>query len=171
VEAFLGRGLPEAVSATRTSRVPITWLRQHFAHCPEDADEQTVAYYRRAWILHLFGCVLFPDSTSDSASWMYITCLIDWDTTGMYSWGSGVLSFLYRHLCEACHRASQHASINGYVYLLQLWMWSPRWPAHSSCSTSMVRHGHPSTPTDGCLLMGPGQSSLRQEYASIRRVR
>jgi hypothetical protein len=43
VEAFLGRGLTEAVPATRTSGVPITWLRQHFAHCPKDVDEQTVA--------------------------------------------------------------------------------------------------------------------------------
>jgi hypothetical protein len=42
----------------------------------------------------------------------------------MYRWGFGVLSFLYRHLCEACRRASQHASIGGCVYLFQLWMWS-----------------------------------------------
>jgi hypothetical protein len=68
VEAFLGRGLPKAVLATRTSGVPITWLRWHFAHCPEDADEETITYYYRAWILHLFGCVLFPDSTGDSMS-------------------------------------------------------------------------------------------------------
>jgi hypothetical protein len=87
VEAFLGRGLPEAVPATRTFGVPITWLRHHFAHCPEDANEQTVAYYCRTWILDLFGCVLFPDSTGDSASWMYIPCLTDWDAVGMYSWG------------------------------------------------------------------------------------
>jgi hypothetical protein len=98
VEAFLGRGLPEAVPATRTSGVPITWLQQHFAHCAEDADEEKVAYYYKAWILHLFGCVLFPDSTGDAASWMYIPCLTDWDTAGVDSWGSGVLSFLYRHL-------------------------------------------------------------------------
>jgi hypothetical protein len=24
-----------------------------------------------AWILHLFGCILFPDATGDAASWMY----------------------------------------------------------------------------------------------------
>jgi hypothetical protein len=29
---------------------------------------------------------------------MYIPCLTDWDTAGVDSWGSGVLSFLYRHL-------------------------------------------------------------------------
>ena len=65
VEAFLGREFPAAGPATRTSGVPISWLRQQFGHCPNDADEQTVSQYCRAWILHMFGCVLFPDSTGD----------------------------------------------------------------------------------------------------------
>jgi hypothetical protein len=124
VQAFLGRDLPLEAPGNRTSGVPISWLRQNFAQCPDVADEQTVTYYCRAWILHLFGCVLFPDATGDSASWMYIPCLTDWDTAGEYSWASGVLAFLYRHLCEACRRTSQHASLGGCVYLLQLWMWS-----------------------------------------------
>ena len=46
VEAFLGRELPPE-AGHRTSGVPITWLRQSFAVCPEGADEQTVAYYCR----------------------------------------------------------------------------------------------------------------------------
>ena len=63
VEGFLGVELPEAGPRTRTSGVPISWLWQHFGHCPADADAQTVSRYCRAWILHLFGCVLFPDAT------------------------------------------------------------------------------------------------------------
>jgi hypothetical protein len=72
----------------------------------------------------LFGCVLFPDATGDTASWMFIPCLTDWDHAGGYSWASGVLAFLYRQLCEACRRTSKGASIGGCLYLLQLWMWS-----------------------------------------------
>ena len=63
VEGFLGIELPAAGPRTRTSGVPISWLWQHFGHCPADADAQTVSRYCRAWILHLFGCVLFPDAT------------------------------------------------------------------------------------------------------------
>ena len=63
VEGFLGVELPEAGPRTRTSGVPISWLRQHFGHCPADANAQTVSRYCRAWILHLFGCVIFPDAT------------------------------------------------------------------------------------------------------------
>ena len=75
VEAFLGRELSEQVA--RTSGVPISWLWEEFAQCPEEADEETVGYYYRAWILHLFAHVLFPNATGDSVSWMWVHCLSD----------------------------------------------------------------------------------------------
>jgi hypothetical protein len=120
VQAFLGRDLPADDGADRTAGVQISWLRQSFRVCPQYADEDTVQHYCRAWILHLFGCVLFPYATGDCALWMHIPCLTDWDTIGQFSWGSAVLSFLYRQLCEACRRTSSSSSIGGCVYLLQL---------------------------------------------------
>jgi len=124
VELFLGRELPPETPGARSSGVLISWLRQNFGQCPDHADEQTVTYYCRAWIMHLFYCVMFPDATGDTASWMYLPCLTDWDTAGGYSWGSAVLGYLYRQLCEACRRSSPNSSLGGCVYLLQLWMWS-----------------------------------------------
>ena len=100
------------------------FLEREFAQCLEEADEETVGYYCRAWILHLFGCVLFPDAMGDNASWMWIHCLSNWDQAGQYSWGSAVLCFLYRQLCEGCHRSMANPSLGGCVYLLQLWMWA-----------------------------------------------
>ena len=75
MEAFLGRELDE--QGARTFGVLISWLLQEFAQCPEEADEETVGYYCRTWILHLFVCVLFPDATSDTTSWMLVHCLSD----------------------------------------------------------------------------------------------
>ena len=60
VEAFLGHKVGE--QGARTSGVLISWLRQEFTQCPEKADKETVGYYCRAWILHLFACVLIPDA-------------------------------------------------------------------------------------------------------------
>ena len=60
VEVFLGRELPPVTSGARSSGVLISWLRQNFGQCPDHADEQTVTYYCRAWIMHLFDCVMFP---------------------------------------------------------------------------------------------------------------
>ncbi|XP_072150856.1 serine/threonine-protein phosphatase 7 long form homolog [Setaria viridis] len=122
VAAFLGREVDE--QGTRTSGVLISWLREHFGQCPQDADAETVGHYCRAWILNLFACVLFPDATGDTASWMWIHCLTDWHQARLYSWGSAVLCFLYRQLCEACRRTAGSALVGGCVYLLQLWMWA-----------------------------------------------
>ena len=94
MEAFLGRELGE--QGARTSGVLISWLRQEFAQCPKEADKETVGYYCRAWILHLFTCVLFLDAMGDTASWMWVHYLSDWDQASQYSWGSIVLGFLYR---------------------------------------------------------------------------
>jgi hypothetical protein len=86
VEQLLGTPPPaaqgEEVRRGRVSGVPLRWLRETFAQCPEHTDEGTIMYYCRAWVLSLFGFVLFPDATGDSASWMYIHCLWDWDEAG-----------------------------------------------------------------------------------------
>ncbi|CAN6247071.1 unnamed protein product [Urochloa humidicola] len=128
VEAFLGAAPPapagEGAGRGCVSGILLRWLRNTFGTCPADADEQTVTYHCRAWVLHMFGAVLFPDGTGDSASWMYIHCLMDWGDAGTFSWGSAVLAFLYRQLCEACRRRAARSTMAGCTYLLQLWMWS-----------------------------------------------
>jgi hypothetical protein len=80
------------------------WLHEEFQECPQDADDAIVTLYARAWVWHMFATVLFLDSTGDVASWMYILALLDWNEVGTYSWGSAVLAYLYRQLCDACRR-------------------------------------------------------------------
>jgi hypothetical protein len=75
VQAFLGIVVPKDRTDNHTSSVPLTWLRQTFGHCPAKADDQAVTYHCRAWILHLFGCVLFLDTTGDNASCMFLPFL------------------------------------------------------------------------------------------------
>ncbi|WVZ85625.1 hypothetical protein U9M48_032527, partial [Paspalum notatum var. saurae] len=127
VQDFLGTELPPAPAEGRRGRVSgvlLSWLRARFGECPDEADHATVTYHCRAWVLHMFGSVLFPDGTGDSASWMYIHCLRDWDDAGQYNWGSAVLAFLYRQLCEACRRHAPSSTMAGCTFLLQIWMWS-----------------------------------------------
>jgi hypothetical protein len=123
VSQFLGRPLPELEPGKkrRTSGVSLRWLREQFHQCPADADDATITYYCRAYVLHMFGTVLFPDGTGDTASWMYIPCLLNWDDAGNRSWGSAILAFLYRQLCEACRRAGgQYSTMSGCITLLQV---------------------------------------------------
>jgi hypothetical protein len=113
VEQFLGTALPEdKPSRSRCiSGVHLLWLRSAFAVYPGEVDEATVTFHCRAWELHMFGSVLFPDATGDCALWMYIHCLQDWDEARGYSWGSTVLGFLYGQLCESCRRRAQSSSL------------------------------------------------------------
>jgi hypothetical protein len=90
VEEFLGTPVTapqgEEARCGRVSGMSLRWLRERFANCPPDADEGTITHYCRAWVLNLFGSVLFPDATGDTTSWMYIHCLWDWDDAGACMW-------------------------------------------------------------------------------------
>jgi hypothetical protein len=80
----------------REAGVRVSWLREEFCECPPDTDEDTVTMYTRAWVWHMFATMLFPCSTGDAASWMYIPALAHWHEAGSYSWGSTVLAYVYR---------------------------------------------------------------------------
>jgi hypothetical protein len=87
VTVFVGQEPPARVPSVkdREARVHVSWLREEFRECPPDADEATVTMYARAWVWHMVATVLFPDSTGDDASWMYIPTLAHWHEACSYS--------------------------------------------------------------------------------------
>jgi hypothetical protein len=87
VVVFVGREPPMRVPGVKgqEARVRVLWLCEEFRECPLDADEATVTMYARAWVWHMFATVLFPDSTGDATSWMYILALTHWHMAGSYS--------------------------------------------------------------------------------------
>ena len=108
--------------------VPHGWLRRYMT-CPADADEDAVRTHFVAYLLYLFGYVLFPSTTGDSVQPSYIPLaesLADgWPgQQPQYSWGSAVLSSTYRGLCDASQRTAASEPILAACYLLlQLWSW------------------------------------------------
>jgi hypothetical protein len=40
-----------------------------------------------------------------------------------YSWGTAVLAWTYRQLCQAYRRQSSNGNLGGCSYLLQVWIW------------------------------------------------
>jgi hypothetical protein len=144
VTVFIDREPPARVPGIkgREAGVHMSWLCEEFCECPPDADEATVTMYTRAWVSHMFATVLFPDSTGDAASWMYILALAHWHEVGSYSWGSTVLAYLYRQLCDACRRRGKISDLRGCVYLL-----------HVSATTSIYFSLHLLPNHDGTLLV------------------
>jgi len=110
----------EGRKAAKTGGLAFSWLREHFRILPEGANAITTERYARAYLLYVFGAVLFPDGGGDSASWMFLPLLSNWDNCRGYSWGSAALAFLYRQLDEACRRSSANSNLGGCVLLLQV---------------------------------------------------
>jgi hypothetical protein len=144
VAIFVGREPPVRVLGVkgREARVRVSWLREEFHECPPNANEATVIMYTRAWVWHMFATVLFLDSTGDATSWIYISALAHWHEVGSYSWGSAVLAYLYRQLCDAFRRRGKTSGLGGCVYLL-----------HVSVTTSIYFSLHLLSSTDDtCYL-------------------
>uniref|UniRef100_A0ACD5ZTK7 Uncharacterized protein n=1 Tax=Avena sativa TaxID=4498 RepID=A0ACD5ZTK7_AVESA len=97
------------------------WIQENFKKCPEDADEEVIQMYARAYLWYVISRTLFSDGTGRIASFMWLTLFAEWGY--MHSWGSAALAYLYRQLDEACCRTGKGASIGGPMVLLTIWSW------------------------------------------------
>ena len=100
------------------SALKISWLRDNFRELPEDADEEQVKCYARAYILMMMGGALFPDYSGGEVQVLYLPLLADLDAARNYSWESATLAYLYRNLCKASRK--NKSEIGGPLLLLQV---------------------------------------------------
>src|SRR6266540_3137814 len=92
----------------------------------EDADIDSDTRSFEAYLLWLFGCILFNNSHGDSVDRVlmpYAREIIDAaeDDVPTWSWGSVVLAATYRGLCDACSKMTTNVVLTGCPLLLQLW--------------------------------------------------
>src|ERR1041385_1491794 len=94
---------PRPPGKPESSKVTHIWLQtDRGGGCPhlEDPMEEAIVVeqYARAYLWYLLTKVVFPYCTGNSALWMFLDPLDDWDV--LYSWGSAALSFLYRQVIQ-----------------------------------------------------------------------
>lgn len=113
----------------RTSGVTSVWITENFGRLlPINATDEELDRYARVWFWNFLGAFLFPDSSGNTISWIFLRILSQpWEDIAAYSWGSAVLAWTYRQLCVACRRTTSSANLGGCSYLLQIWCWE-RWP-------------------------------------------
>ncbi|XP_075485074.1 serine/threonine-protein phosphatase 7 long form homolog isoform X3 [Primulina tabacum] len=97
------------------------------AHCREnqidnDSSDLEVVQYTRCIALMVIGGCMFPDSRGGVVSLMYLQLLLNIPRVSRYSWGSAILSFLYRELCKSSIIGRK--IICGPLLILQVWAWS-----------------------------------------------
>ena len=98
VVTLIGDCPPRPAKSNRTFGIPLPWLLEHRSKCPEDTEPRVVEQYARAYLWYLLTEVVFPDCSGNSALWMYLDFLKDWDAG--YSWGAAGLAYLYRSVSE-----------------------------------------------------------------------
>ncbi|GAV78404.1 PMD domain-containing protein [Cephalotus follicularis] len=84
-------GLQPGRTTISGTALRLSWLHKDFAQLPPEAVYHPIVLqrYARTYILCLLG--------------MFLLMLRDLHNVDTYSWGTGILAWLYRLLCRACH--------------------------------------------------------------------
>ena len=81
-------------------------------------DADTVERSARAYLLYVFGCVLFPDTSATRAPCSWLEFLSNMGTVDQYAWGAALLAYTYRRLGEASMYSRRQTS--GYMTLVEV---------------------------------------------------
>ncbi|KAL2534972.1 Aminotransferase-like [Abeliophyllum distichum] len=114
---YLGR-VPDSGYASG-GMVKLSWLKETFSQCPENASIKDVECHTRAYLLYIVGSTIFSTTTGNKVPVMYLPLFENFDEAGKYAWGAAALSFLYRALGNASLRSQ--STISGCLTLLQCW--------------------------------------------------
>ncbi|KAL0326699.1 UNVERIFIED_CONTAM: protein MAINTENANCE OF MERISTEMS [Sesamum angustifolium] len=135
-------GFAPEEGALKGSRLQVKAIIEHISHVhiTPDTPHLTVVQYARAVALLLLGGTMCPDSSGNLVSLLYLAKLEDIVAARNYSWGSAVLAFLYRELCNASEKGK--AAIGGALQLI--WAWSRIIPLCPGLGAPRVHMGqHP----------------------------
>nr|XP_025879710.1 uncharacterized protein LOC107280325 [Oryza sativa Japonica Group] len=126
--ASFGGVLPVALEDLTDGHGPTkSWLNQFRQDVfPDDQEEWIVQRHLVAYLLWLFGWVMFTGTHADSVDKHFIhfaeqIAELPIAEIPQYSWGSAVLAATYAGLCDACVRNSKQSSLPGCSLLLMLW--------------------------------------------------
>lgn len=115
-ERYLGRA-PDP-GYTSGGMVKLSWLKEFFFRCHEDAPMEIVERHTRAYLLYLVGSTIFSTTTGNKVPVMYLPLFENFDQCGKFAWGAAALAFLYRALGNASLRSQ--STISGCLTLLQV---------------------------------------------------
>ncbi|XP_028760254.1 protein MAIN-LIKE 2 isoform X2 [Neltuma alba] len=116
-EKYLGRA-PES-GYTSGGMVKLSWLKEFFSRCPDDASKEVIEQHTRAYLLYLVGSTIFSTTTGNKVPVMYLPLFENFERCGQYAWGAAALAFLYRALGNASLKTQ--STISGCLTLLQCW--------------------------------------------------
>ncbi|XP_019248422.1 PREDICTED: serine/threonine-protein phosphatase 7 long form homolog [Nicotiana attenuata] len=131
ITALIKRPEDETV-ASGSSRMQLVPIREHLEQIhhtiTDESAEVDVQRYTRLMLLLLLGVVLFPNTSGNLVSLRFLHHIDRFEDTAIYSWGGGVISYLYRQMCRAC--IGTQRDVGGFLPLLQFQPPLPQLPAN-----------------------------------------
>ncbi|KAL0386806.1 UNVERIFIED_CONTAM: protein MAINTENANCE OF MERISTEMS [Sesamum radiatum] len=163
-------GFAPEEGALKGSRLQVKAIIDHISHVhiTPDTPHLTVVQYARAVALLLLGGTMCPDSSGNLVSLLYLAKLEDILAARNYSWGSAVLAFLYRELCNASKKGK--AAIGGALQLVQIWAWSRIIPLCPGLGAPRVHMGPHQIDNNRVLLGAPYGAMWNCEHTFTRTV-
>ncbi|KAL0388580.1 UNVERIFIED_CONTAM: Serine/threonine-protein phosphatase 7 long form [Sesamum radiatum] len=164
-------GFAPEEGALKGSRLQVKAIIDHISHVhiTPDTPHLTVVQYARAVALLLLGGTMCPDSSGNLVSLLYLAKLEDIVAARNYSWGSAVLAFLYRELCNASEKGK--AAIGGALQLVQIWAWSRIIPLCPGLGAPCVHMGPHQIDNNRVLPGAPYGAIWNCEHTFTRTVR
>ncbi|KAL0354290.1 UNVERIFIED_CONTAM: protein MAINTENANCE OF MERISTEMS [Sesamum angustifolium] len=157
--------------ALKGSRLQVKAIISHISHVhiTPNTPHLTVVQYARIVALLLLGGTMCPDSSGNLVSLLYLAKLENIAVTRNYSWGSAVLAFLYRELCNASEKGK--AAIGGALQLVQIWAWSRIIPRCPGLGAPRVHMGPHQIDNNRVLSGAPYGAMWNCEHTFTRTVR
>ncbi|KAL0311452.1 UNVERIFIED_CONTAM: Serine/threonine-protein phosphatase 7 long form [Sesamum angustifolium] len=164
-------GFAPEEGALKGSRLQVKAIIHHISHVhiTPDTPHLTVVQYACAVALLLLGGTMCPDSSGNLVSLLYLAKLEDIVVARNYSWGSVVLAFLYRELCNASEKGK--AAIGGALQLVQIWAWSCIIPLCPELGAPRVHMGPHQIDNNRLLRGAPYGAMWNCEHTFTRTVR
>jgi hypothetical protein len=72
------------------------WIQENFNKCPDDAIDEVIQRYARAYLWYVVSRVIFSDATGTNAAFMWLKLFAGWEFN--LSWGTAALAYLYRQV-------------------------------------------------------------------------
>ena len=110
--------LPYSMMLSEGSAISIRWLCDQLSTPTPDADEVTLEWSARGFILVMMGSFLFTDKKGVHVHLCFLPLLRYLTHTATYSWGGAILAHIYRELCRAS--LDRRRGISGRITLIQV---------------------------------------------------
>ncbi|XP_061339395.1 serine/threonine-protein phosphatase 7 long form homolog [Gastrolobium bilobum] len=134
--------VPEAGEFHHSGDLRISFLDRHYTRWTDhEGNHAAEIYFTKAHIARMLGTWLLADKSGGSNFGCRLVPLLGggFEDIGRFSWGSAVLTHLFRNLCEVTD--ARRSDMGGCHILLQIWAWirfppiAPPLPPHPEPGT------------------------------------